>query len=699
MDKQYEILFTPMHIGTAELKNRFIMCPMEGTSIIDWAFHCGFNTNAHDYYIDRAKDGVGLMIPGMTPLRSIIGDRWLWQNPQVFEPVKPLMEEIHAFGAKVFFQLGAGWGRSFVLSHDMAQMIGNPVKGPDGNVIMNMDALLVSADEGVPNVWMPQHHCRALTVDEIHEYVDAYAKTALLCKENGVDGIEVHAVHEGYLLDQFATKYTNHRSDEYGGSFENRYRFAVEVVKAIKAACGEDYPVSLRYSVLSKTKGFNQGAVPGEEYVEVGRDMEESEKAIAYLSEAGYDAFNSDNGTYDAWYWAHPPVYMPLNCNLEDVRHIKKFTDKPVFCAGKMQIDAAAEAISAGELDGVGLARQFLCDEHFLTKIREGRTEDIRPCIACHISCLPGATYKDKGVSVGVVTNINPPTPGGLQPGSCSLNPRTFNEKKYIVEPTKNPKKMAVIGGGIGGMEFAIQAARRGHAVKLYEKTGELGGLFRAAAAPDCKEKDKELIDWYVRQLKKYPIEVHLNTEIQSLDDLDADEVIVAAGGQPKRLPVPGGDNAVDVAEALLNEDKLGDSVAIIGGGLAGCELAYDLASKGKHPFLIEAQDYLIKDISINAANSTLIRDLLNYHKVPSYLESKVKAIEEHGVTVDINGEEKFLPADTVVSAVGFNPTRQFGGQTGSADAPHVHFIGDASVVTNLKGAVWMANDLILELN
>lgn len=153
--------------------------------------------------------------------------------------------------------------------------------------------------------------------------VEGFAKTAKMCKDAGVDGVEIHAVHEGYLLDQFTLPYTNQREDEYGGSFENRYRFATDIVKAIKKVCGEDYPVSLRYSAVSKTKGFCEGAVPGEEYVEVGRDMEESEKAAKYLQDAGYDMLNTDNGTYDAWYWAHPPEYMPQNCNLEDVAHIK----------------------------------------------------------------------------------------------------------------------------------------------------------------------------------------------------------------------------------------------------------------------------------------------------------------------------------------------------------------------------------------
>ena len=152
-----------------------------------------------------------------------------------------------------------------------------------------------------------------MTKAEIREMIDSFAKSAKLLKDAGVDGVEIHAVHEGYLLDQFTLKYVNHRSDEYGGSFENRYRFAIEIVQAIKEVCGDEFPVSLRYSVLSKTKDFRSGALPGEAYDEVGRDMEESERAAKYLQDAGYDMLNCDNGTYDAWYWAHPPIYMPEN--------------------------------------------------------------------------------------------------------------------------------------------------------------------------------------------------------------------------------------------------------------------------------------------------------------------------------------------------------------------------------------------------
>ena len=686
-----EILFTPMRIGNVEIKNRFIMCPMEGTSIVEWFRDCKFMDSSRDFYLERAKDGVGLFIPGMTPLRSMIKDQWLWQHPEVFKPVQSFMDELHSYGSKVFFQLGAGWGRSFTLGTVFATLIEKPWLGKLAKPFINMEHLMVAPDEGSPNVWMPQYKCHGLTVEEIHEYVEAYAKTAKLCKDNGVDGVEVHAVHEGYLMDQFTMPYSNHRTDEYGGSFENRYRFAVEVVRAIKAACGEDYPVSLRYSVLSKTKGFNSGAVPGEDYVEVGRDMAESERAIRYLQEAGYDSFNCDNGTYDAWFWAHPPVYMPLNCNLEDVRHIKRFTDKPVFCAGRMQPDAAAEAIGKGEIDGVGIGRQFLCDEQFLTKLREGRREDIRPCISCHIACMPIATFKGGGAEFALSDVIH----GNIQAGTCSLNPYAFHEKKYAVTPAKRAKKIAVIGGGIGGMEFAIQASKRGHKVDLYEKTGELGGLFIAAAASNCKGKDRDLIAWYKRQLSKTDVAVHLNTEVVSLEDLDAEEIVLATGSRPRALPIPGGERAVFVNEMLLNKERAGERVAIIGGGLAGCELAYDLACAGKKPFIIEAQDDVIKDMHVSAPNSTMMRELLRFHQVPIYLETKALEIREDSIVIENKDGQQRLPADSFVSAVGFKSDLSLL----TKKSRHVHVIGDAANVSNLKGAIWGANDLVLKLS
>ena len=687
MDQKYAPLFTPTKIGNCELKNRVVITSMGGTSMIDWNFGCKFAENTREYYLERARNDVGLIIPGITMLRSLKGNKWLYKHPEMFRPVKDLVAEMHTYGAKVFTQLTAGMGRSFQVGDLLLPLIRNKFLRVVAKPFSNMDLLLVSVDDGAPNVWMPEIKHRALTVEEIQGYVTAYAQTALLCKNAGLDGVEVHAVHEGYLLDQFTLNYCNHRTDAYGGSFENRYRFPVEVVKAIKDACGPDFPVSLRYSVTSKTKGYNSAALPGEEFVEAGRDMEESERAVKYLREAGYDAFNSDNGTYDAWYWAHPPTYMPFNCNLKDVSHIKKFTDAPVICAGRMQPDVAAEAIANGDIDCVGIARQFLCDSELLVKIKNDQLEDIRPCISCHSACFPLGTYKGGGC-VFDMHDLH-------MMSHCALNPRTLEEKKYEVKPAKSPKAIAVIGGGIGGMETAIQASKRGHKVTLYEKSDELGGVFIAGAVPSFKEKDKELLKWYKRQLEMHPVEVKMGTEVKALSELEADEIVIATGAKPRTLNLPGVEKAVEAIDYLRGNKEVGDTVAVIGGGLTGCEIAYELALNGKKPFVVEMLDDLMKVKGICAANSNMMRDLLKFHKVPVYLEASLAEIKDGSVVINTKDGAKELPADSVITSVGYTPDAPLADKGNKK----VHVVGDASTVGNLRSVIWAANDLVLSLS
>ena len=355
MNEKYSALFTPWKIGNVEIKNRIVQPSMGGTSLFGWLEPCHFDKEAAYHILNRAQNNVGLVLPGMQCVRDTMGGRWLYQNKKMFKDLAEWLPEFHKTGSKLFVQLSAGMGRSMAINEIMVKMLQNKAFGAVGKPFLNVDYITASAS-ATPNRWYPECKSRPLTVEEIHEMVDAFAKTAKLLQDAGVDGVEIRAVHEGYLLDQFTIANMNYRTDEYGGSFENRYRFAVEIVQAIKAVCGKDFPVALRYSVVSKTKGFGQGAVPGEEFVEFGRDMAESEKAIKYLEDAGYDMFDCDNGTYDAWYWAHPPVYMPENCNLSEVEHIKNFTTKPVVCAGKMDPAKAAEEIAAGRLDAVGIA-------------------------------------------------------------------------------------------------------------------------------------------------------------------------------------------------------------------------------------------------------------------------------------------------------------------------------------------------------
>ena len=261
-------------------------------------------------------------------------------------------------------------------------------------------------------------------------------------------------------------------------------------------------------------------------------------------------------------------MYMPQNCNLDDVAHIKNFVDIPVVCAGRMEPDVAAEAVAAGKIDGMGVARQFLADPEWITKLIENRLEDIRPCICCHSGCFNFSSSKGHYNTQDLKDTL------GL--ARCAINAETMQSTKHYIKPAKKVKNIAVVGGGIGGMEAAHVCAKRGHKVTLYEKSDKLGGVFIAAAAPSFKEKDRDLIAWYRREIAKYPaIEVKLNSEVKSIDDCNADEIIIATGSRANRIPVPGVENTIPAVDFLLGKKEVGENVTIIGGGLTGCEIAY----------------------------------------------------------------------------------------------------------------------------
>ena len=689
MDAKYDALFTPWKIGNVEIKNRIVLCPMGGTSLFGWfeLTGCKFDKEAANFFLERAKNNVGLIIPGIAPLRDTFWGKWLWQNEKMFDDLKEFMEEIHKTDAKLFVQLTAGMGRSWAITDLVAPLHKNKILRKLVKPVIDTSHELASPSP-LPSRWDPSITTPEMTKEQIHEIIEAFAKTAALCKKAGVDGVEVHAVHEGYLLDQFTMEWTNHRTDEYGGSFENRYRFPVEVVKAIKEKCGEDFPVSLRYSVESKVKGFREGAIPGEAYTEVGRCMAESEKAAKYLQDAGYDMLNADNGTYDSWYWAHPPMYMPQNCNLEDVAHIKKFVDIPVVCAGRMEPEVGAQAIADGRIDAMGVARQFLADGEWITKMIEQREEDIRPCICCHNGCFNFCSFKGHANAQELTDTM------GL--ARCAINPETMQSRKYKIKPARKAKTIAVIGGGIGGMETALVCAKRGHKVTIYEKSGQLGGVFIAAAAPSYKEKDKALIAWYKRELTKYPIEVKLNAEVSDVSSITADEIVIATGSKPLQLNLPGIEKGIQAIDFLLKKQDVGENVTIIGGGLTGCEIAYELYLQGKNPTIVEMKDDLIAVKGVCLANSSYLRDFFKTNKVPVHLETKLVEILDDGVLVkDNNGVEFKIPADSVILSVGYKPN-----PLAKKDKEHknIHVVGDANAVGNLRTVIWQAWDVAMKL-
>ena len=518
MDQRLQPLFTPWKINNLEIKNRIVLTSMGGTDLFGWMEKNHFDKAGAEFIMRVAQNNVGLVLPGCQPVYNPMLGQWLHKNKKMFNDLKAWMPEFHKTGAKLFVQLTAGFGRSFTISPMMEMLYTNKVLNVLSKPIMNLDKITATASPS-PNRWSDKVPSREITKKEIKDIIDSFVKSAVLLKDAGVDGVEIHAVHEGYLLDQFTLGYVNKRTDEYGGSFENRYRFAVEIVQGIKKACGKDFPVSLRYSIVSKTKDFRKGALPGEDYKEVGRDLEESERAIKYLTDSGYDMFNCDNGTYDAWYWAHPPIYMPENCNLEDAIHIKKFTSAPIVCAGRLDPYVAAEQIEAGKLDGAGFARSFLADQEWVTKLINDKSDDIRPCILCHNGCFNMCHYKGVANDQDLFDSL------GL--ARCAVNAETMQWNKHKIVKTNKCKDVIIVGGGIGGMEAARVLKLRGHNPIIYEKSSKLGGTFIAASAESYKGKLRDLLAWYIRQMDKLNIEIHLNSEIKDISSFKGKDVIM----------------------------------------------------------------------------------------------------------------------------------------------------------------------------
>ena len=682
MDNKYKPLFTSWKINNLEIKNRIVMTSMGGTNLLGWMEINHFDKAGAELIMQVAKNNVGLILPGCQPVYNPMFGQWLYKKDGMYKELKEFMKEFHKTGARLFIQLTAGFGRSFTISSMMEMLYTNPVLNAVSKPFMNLDKI-TAAPSPSPNRWSDKVPSREMTVAEIEEFIKAFALTAKKLKEADVDGVEIHAVHEGYLLDQFTLKYVNKRTDEYGGSLENRYRFACEIVKAIKKECGDDFPVSLRYSVESKTKGFRKGALPGEEYVEAGRDMAESIEAVKLLKEAGYDMLNCDNGTYDAWYWAHPPIYMPENCNLQDVEELRKHTDLPVVCAGRLNPDTAAEEIKEGRIDGAGFARSFLADPEWVTKLMNDRKDDIRPCILCHNGCFNMCHYKGVPNDQSLLDS--------LHLARCAVNAETMQTSKHYIKKTAEPKKVVIIGGGIAGMEAARVLKLRGHNPVIYEASDKLGGTFIPASSESYKGKLRELLEWYRKQMKDLKIEINLNSKIENISEFGDMPVIVATGSKPRKLNIPGFDKTIEACE-YLNGKAAGDNIAVIGGGLTGCEIAYELALQGKKVSIVEMKDDLIAQTGVCLANSSYLREWFELHKVPVYLNTALKEVKDDSIICINNNKEIEIKCDSVISSAGYIPDPL------SPKKKNVYLIGDCDKVGNLRTVIWKAYECAMKI-
>ncbi|MDF2154613.1 FAD-dependent oxidoreductase [Vibrio sp. CAU 1672] len=663
LKQQHEVLFEPMKIGSLKLKNRYSMAPMGTLGCVD--NDGAYNQRGVEYYVARARGGVGLIITGVQMVENELEQFPMPSLPcptnhttAYIRSAKEMTERVHTYGAKIFAQLTAGWGRSCI-----------PGFTPEDKSIAPSDA---------PNRFDPSIQHRELTTDEVKYFIGKFIESAAIAQKAGFDGVEIHAVHEGYLLDQFTMEFFNQRTDQYGGSFENRYRFAVEIVQGIKAICGQDFPVSLRYSVKGNMKGFGQGILPGEIAEEVGRDMEEGLKAAKYLQDAGYDALNVDAGTYDSWYWNHPPNYFEPGMYKPYCKAVSEVVDIPVLMAGRMENpDLAAHAVSEGISDGISLGRPLLADPDVVNKIRRGRFEEVRPCLSCHLGCL------------GRMAEV-----GNL---SCAVNPSCGREEEFRLQPTHRSQKVVVVGGGVAGMEAARIAAERGHKVVLLEKSSQLGGNVIPGCQPPFKHDDKLLIEWFAGEMQRKNVEVRFNTSADkvTIEAEKPDSVIFATGSRPVK---PGWLNGQDKPHVIIAEDMLmnpekitGDKVTVVGGGLVGAEAALWMAQQGKAVTLIEASDDIIGGPHGTCfANYQMLKELLVKEQVTVMISTLLQTITNTAVVVKHEQRDMEILSDHVVLALGYQADDHLHeALANQLDVENVFNIGDSQKARTIMTAIW----------
>ena len=647
--QNYEHLGKPLQIGRLTIKNRFCMAPIGGGQ-----HHLpggGLKDETIQYLIERAKGGFGLIFTGAIAADGTVDPYTgvgptILQNPDAFKmTATELNERAGAYGTKIFAQITMGLGRNY----------------PN-----------LPAPSAVHVFRHPGEVSPELTIDQIKSKIESVVKASKIAKDSGFSSVEVHSIHWGYLLDQFALSMMNHRTDEYGGSLENRLRAAKEILEGIKQECGSDFPVSMRLGLKTFVKGFEQASLTGEE--EIGRTLEEGVEIAKLLESYGYDCLNVDTGIYDSFYYACPPMYMPKGYLVELAAKAKEAVNIPILAGGRMnEADIAENAIQDGKIDAVVLGRAALADPEYPNKVLTGHTEKIRPCIACNQGCI---------------TRLQQ----GKQP-TCAVNPVAMREVRYALRPCVQPKKVVVVGGGVAGMEAARTAAMRGHKVFLYEKNGSLGGNLIPGGSHSFKKEVRELNAWYQNELKALPVEIHTGETVTSeqLRNMDADVIILATGSVPVMPNISGMDDkkVLGCMEAFAHPEKVGQKVMVIGGGLVGCEMALDYAQDGKEVMVVEALPKILSaGILSPIPNGQMIHDLFEHHHVTVLEKHRLSAVENGKVILESDGQKKVLDADTVVIAVGFRPAPSMAQELQGCGAV-VYEIGDGQKVSTILHAVW----------
>jgi len=659
MRNKFRYLFKPIQIGKVEIKNRIAMAPMGIGGLTNTDGSPG--PRAIEYYMERVRGNVGLIITSNFKVENDVDPlplNFMLVSPSSLGPFAELTEVAHAFGTKIFVQLTAGFGR--VASPRMLR------------------GLPVSAS-AVPNYWDPSIICRELRTEEVEKIVKAFGPAAQILAEAGIDGIELHG-HEGYLLDQFATAIWNQRTDKYGGDLTGRLTFPIGILHEIKRRVGSGFPVTYRFGLKHYIKGLRSAALPGEQFVEAGRDVQEGLRMAKMIEEAGFDGLHVDAGCYDSWYWAHPPGYQKHGCMVDMAAEVKKVVKIPVIAVGRLELpDLAEQVIAAGKADMVALARGLLADPYWVKKIEGGQEKRIRPCVGCLEGCM-------SRLAAG-------------KPISCAVNPSCGRERAYAIERASEKKQVMIIGGGVAGMEAARVARLKGHEVSLYEKADRLGGHVTEASVPRFKEDEGRLLTWYENELRTLRVEIHLKTPVtpELVRGKNPDVIIVATGSNPILLNIPGIDKemVVTASDLLLGKKQAGERAVVVGGGKVGCETALWLAQQGKKVTIVEKLgDLMAAGPPVPWMTRVMLLDLLAFYKVKMMLNTTPIEILDDGVVLMNNSSSKdILQANTLVLAMGLQPVQELY-QNLRSEVADLYIIGDARKAWNIMNAIWDAYEV-----
>lgn len=609
-NQYYPNLANPITINGVTFKNRIFGAPMSNPELDP---DCHMRKEDLAFHENRARGGLATVAIGLgivDPVGRVHTKEVTLYDVMSLPSLKEYANAMHRHNCIAVMELAHGGKYAGARSHDGA---GDPlVLGPNNET--NPDGLRVTS----------------MTDEDIERVADCYADAAVLCQKAGIDMVLVHGGH-GWLLGQFMSPTMNHRTDKWGGSLENRMRFPLLVIEKIRKACKNNMLIEYRMS--------------GSEIIEGGYGIEEGIK-MAEILDGKADIIHVSAGVHedpDAFVVTHPSMFIEHGCNVHLAAEIKKHVKTPVATVGGLNDpDMMEQIIASGQADIVEIARQSICDPYFPEKAFSGRKDDITKCCRC-FTCF-----------YNYLTN---------RTFCCALNPVVGNElENKSGFPASEPKKVMVVGGGVGGMEAAITAAKRGHTVTLFEKNDRLGGQLLSEQYIPFKQDMYNFAKVLERRLKETNAEIRLNTEITAEDvaKLKADVVMVAIGATPVIPPIEGIDSPKVAGLLALHskEPQVGQKVVILGGGLVGSEAAIYLDGLGKDVTVVEMKDDWAADSYFMHKNAMNI--YIRNSRIKIYTDTMAKAVTEEGLTCETKDGELLLEADTILLAAGMKTDQEF---------------------------------------